>query len=426
MSIAPLSSPTAVLHTVTGSFLLLNTDLHVADISEHMSRQQFVRLTMETIKANMEKDGESLTTCSPGATTPLAGQTKSRPLSVIGPASASATPSTIGSTVLSRAELSTGGRETPLPTNLSRKGSSASLDRGSDRAYTKSHFASPGGGATTHLSVPFDQFKRMASSGHHSLSANSSSPWEGEMETALKEIYQAVKSSQILLPTAGGYGALGAAAPLSAFGKGAMVRAVSEGAFSDRFNTHKRNSVRGFSSSTPGLSLNSLDGRASPTPSHATSMEDRNRAYGHALGFASNLTHSVIKEHEDEASSIAESMSTDVTEDMSDDELALLGPPWAKEGILERKLYWESPGKRSRDKNWKQVFGVLQQGDLAMFSFGDTSGSGTASVPQGVTIGGGNWMVGETLHVLLISYSPQKTLMHIRVCLNSGQCARAG
>lgn len=33
---------------------MLNTDLHIADISTHMSRNQFIRLTIETIYANLQ------------------------------------------------------------------------------------------------------------------------------------------------------------------------------------------------------------------------------------------------------------------------------------------------------------------------------------------------------------------------------------
>jgi PH/SEC7 domain-containing protein len=111
---------------------------------------------------------------------------------------------------------------------------------------------------------------------------------------------------------------------------------------------------------------------------------------GPAFGFASNLTHTVIREHEDEAASVSESITTEGTEDMSDDQLALFGAPWAKEGNLQRKPYWEAPGKRSKEKTWKQVFAVLQQGDIYMFSFDGGSGR---TVPKGLAMGGGNWMV---------------------------------
>ena len=67
--------------------------------------------------------------------------------------------------------------------------------------------------------------------------------------------------------------------------------------------------------------------------------------------------------------------------------MALLGAPWAKEGMLCRKQYWESVGKRARDKSWLDVFVVIQKGELNMFTFGDnTSGASGA-------FGGGNWLV---------------------------------
>lgn len=40
-----------VVHAVTYSILLLNTDLHVADLSTHMSRNQFVRNTLQAVQA---------------------------------------------------------------------------------------------------------------------------------------------------------------------------------------------------------------------------------------------------------------------------------------------------------------------------------------------------------------------------------------
>lgn len=39
-----------IVHAVSYSLLLLNTDLHIAELSTHMSRSQFVRNTMSTIQ----------------------------------------------------------------------------------------------------------------------------------------------------------------------------------------------------------------------------------------------------------------------------------------------------------------------------------------------------------------------------------------
>ena len=43
-----------VVHAVAYSLLLLNTDLHVAELSTHMSRSQFVRNTLSTIQMQLQ------------------------------------------------------------------------------------------------------------------------------------------------------------------------------------------------------------------------------------------------------------------------------------------------------------------------------------------------------------------------------------
>ena len=94
-------------------------------------------------------------------------------------------------------------------------------------------------------------------------------------------------------------------------------------------------------------------------------------------------------------------------EEDDDDKLALAGPPWAKEGSLTRKHYWESAGKRAKDKSWTEVFVVVSKGTLSMFRF-DLGGSsaasaGTSSRTKGhpsasssAVLGGGNWLSNAT------------------------------
>jgi hypothetical protein len=106
------------------------------------------------------------------------------------------------------------------------------------------------------------------------------------------------------------------------------------------------------------------------------------------LGFAFNLSSTIIREaQEDDDRSIRSQQSGSTNISITDEELALLGAPWAKEGMLCRKQYWESTGKRARDKGWMDVFVVISRGELNMFVFGDHGGSG-----KGV-FGGGNWLV---------------------------------
>jgi hypothetical protein len=104
------------------------------------------------------------------------------------------------------------------------------------------------------------------------------------------------------------------------------------------------------------------------------------------MGFAHNLSRTIIQEHEDESDSSETSNST--AEEISDEKLALEGPPWAKEGMLARRIFMTEEGKKAKDKTWKQLFGVAQAGSLSTFTFGEGS---TAS--RGGTVGGGNWSV---------------------------------
>lgn len=106
------------------------------------------------------------------------------------------------------------------------------------------------------------------------------------------------------------------------------------------------------------------------------------------MGFVSNLAHTAIKEQENELSSLRSHATAGSEGDLTDDQLALMGAPWAKEGNLSRKLFSDGIKKRSKDKNWKQVFTVLQKGEIHMFVFGKGS-----QVQPGNPVGGGNWMV---------------------------------
>jgi PH/SEC7 domain-containing protein len=49
--------------------------------------------------------------------------------------------------------------------------------------------------------------------------------------------------------------------------------------------------------------------------------------------------------------------------------------------MLCRKQYWKAANKRAKDKNWLDVFVVVQKGELSMFTFEENGGAG------------GNWLV---------------------------------
>lgn len=80
---------------------------------------------------------------------------------------------------------------------------------------------------------------------------------------------------------------------------------------------------------------------------------------------------------------------------ISDEELALLGAPWAKEGMLCRKQYWETAKRKAKTRNWMDVFVVISKGDFSMFTFGENGPSSAVS-----SFGGGNWLVSFFVFVL--------------------------
>ena len=106
------------------------------------------------------------------------------------------------------------------------------------------------------------------------------------------------------------------------------------------------------------------------------------------LGFAHNLSHTIIKEaqeDDDRSNQSQDSTATDIS--ISDEELALLGAPWAKEGMLCRKHFWEATDKKAKNRGWMDVFVVISKGEMSMFTFGDHTSGGSG------VVGGGNWLV---------------------------------
>lgn len=372
----------SVVHAVSYSLLLLNTDLHVAELSSHMSRTQFVRNTMSVVMPQRKQSvaesdappppapaGNDSVVEDSRASGSDAGDTGPRPHS-------KRSGSMQSWKSISRDVLVPGAPLVSTPTSTGGvNGSSSSL------AGTASEQATPTIGQDT----PSSQ------------SLLSGRNWEMEVETVLKEMYNAIKSQQILQPTTNG--SMGSLSPGSAHNT--LLRNRSQRGQQDRLNTLKRGSIRGIHAllgaqgphgPSPYSSNSSLDGRISPSPSFATSMADvastsSSSYFTPTLGFASNLSRTIIREaQEDDTRSVASGETAESSVSITDEELALHGPPWAKEGMLTRKQYWEATGKRSKNKAWTDVFAVISKGELKMFTFGEGQGMGAG------VVGGGNWL----------------------------------
>ncbi|KAJ6586908.1 hypothetical protein DFH09DRAFT_238042 [Mycena vulgaris] len=362
-----------LVHAVSYSLLLLNTDLHVADLATRMSRSQFVRNTLTAIQMQLQPTPaqSSMTDLTHDSNTP-------------------SEPAEAAPTVRSKRSDSITSWH-----SVSREAA------GVPPTYVSSPAAN---GSTPSVQI--------SAAGHdHRASVSSvvyGRGWESDMENLLKEMYNAVKSQQILQPLNSSRSSMGSLSPGST-----MLRNRSQRGPPDRLATLKRGSIRGLQSilgaqqtASPYSSNSSIDGRTSPSPSFATSTHETmynssSSFLTPTLGFASNLSHTIIREaQEDDDRSIHSEDSTSTSISISDEELALLGAPWAKEGMLCRKQYWESVGKRARDKAWLDVFVVIQKGELNMFTFGDNS------LGSSGTFGGGNWLSNaNAVGTVLLSHS---------------------
>ncbi|CAE6497404.1 unnamed protein product [Rhizoctonia solani] len=387
----------SIVHAIAYSLLLLNTDLHIAELQSHMSKNQFVRNTWAVIQDQIRAPELPK---SPGSGTGSSGmeplkspiqierrQCSQEQLRSQAHLAGESTPELVldedGS------QLGDGGEHT---TRKHRSGSLNSWRSGSRE----------GGQLSLNASNPSvmdgSDPKTPTGSMHAVVSVRG---WDSEMEMLLKDMYNSVKNQQILQPLTGLSPPERQSMSLSP-GMTALGRTRSQrshvGPGGDRITSLKRGSIRGLQSllgtQSPYASNSSVDGRISPSPSFATSIGEgvqttNSSMFAPTLGFASNLSHTIIKEaQEDDVGSVKSDVTNSTTVSITDEELALLGPPWAKEGMLCRKQYWESAGKRAKIKTWMDVFVVIQKGELSMFVFGETS----VNAGGGVTVGGGNWL----------------------------------
>ncbi|BGP32385.1 hypothetical protein JCM10296v2_004166 [Rhodotorula toruloides] len=406
---SPYASPD-VVHAVSYSLLLLNTDLHVVDSTTRMSRQQFIRNTVEAINAQSGSDPTIAL-----ATPPVLIDTP--------PALADTSASDGTSARFSTAETVAGeanamtAKDSPAPASIplpaspasSRPATANSLDRATKTA----------------ISIP-----RRSESTTTVNSTQSNKTPDANLQAVLKDMYNAIRAqpiyqtsvdsaSHLNLPEHGGRPSLSLTpsnSPYATWSSGvnrSASRRSSQSTISGVSSmAYKRSSIRGIGSFLGASSLELV--RSSSPTSSATSLSDErwNTAYGppsqhHAvptIGFANSLSNTIIREQRED-----DNASEASTIEATDEELALLGAPWAKEGLLQRKHYWEVTGKRAKDKSWSQVFVVISAGELKMFRFDGSAGS----MRGGARVGGGDWTASASnagsislIHALCSSMPP--------------------
>lgn len=373
-----------VVHTICYSLLLLNTDLHLADIEQKMTKSQFVRNTMPTIhRVAMDAAPEGFETLRP------TNRSKTAPA---GSDSAHSAP--------------TSARSPTFPPDAGRR----SADMDNPGRNTADSDAGP------LVSTPFTGTVRA---------------WEQQVEAVLKDFYTSIQKERLPLHGAqperevsrmNSNNFLGPSTSILRRSPSTISKSGSDifprGRSADsrygaaRWSSKPRSrGARLYPASIMGSSRTSLDDQSSvwsPTASSTWSKYSLGKftsasvdsfgsefprgEYQQSIGFANALSQAIIRE--DSATSVYSFDEPERTTPLLEDEtLALAGAPWAKEGSVKHKHHLDAVDKRAKDRNWNDCFAVIQQGWMRLFSFNNASKSMRQKAKQrgGVVVGGGNW-----------------------------------
>jgi hypothetical protein len=368
---------TDVVHTICYSILLLNTDLHLADIESKMTKSQFVRNTMPTIhRVAMDAAPEGFETLRP------INRSKTQPQD------ANSAP--------------TSARSATFPAEVTR----SSLDKDGESNID----------AGPMVNTPFVGTVRA---------------WEQQVETVLKEFYTSIQKERLPLFGAqperevsrmssnnflGPSSSMLRRSPSTISKSGSDIfprgRSANTTHGAARWSSKPRSrGGRLYPPSMMGSSRTSLDDQSSvwsPTGSSTWSKYSLGKftsasvdsfgsdfprgEYQQSIGFANALSQAIIRE--DSATSVYSYEETErTTPFLEDDTLALAGAPWAKEGSLKHKHHLDAVDKRAKDRNWNDCFAVIQQGWMRLFSFNNSTKTMRQKAKQrgGVVVGGGNW-----------------------------------
>ena len=397
-----------VVHTICYSILLLNTDLHLADIEQKMTRSQFVKNTMPTIRKSVSEsapDAFELT----------------RPSILPGKGSAFGADNT----------------RQPGDGSLKPERSSIDVDRPSWRLSFKPPPRSDSeGNAPTPLNydTPRDDCGPLVKAPFHGTLRT----WEVQVEIVLKDFYNSIRDERLPL--------FGASADkqtlqapstnnLSVFTNGMLRRTPSvlskapseslsyaRGRTAEtvrvgngKWSNKNRSRPRMYPASGLGSSRTSLDDQSSmwsPSVSSSTwskyslgktqtsmSVDSLGSAwpqgdYQQSIGFANALSQAIIREETigSTGSNGSDREDLKIAPLLEDESLELAGAPWAKEGIVRHKHHLEFVDKKAKDRNWNEVFAVVEQGYMSLFSFSSKSmrNKSKGKAASGV-VGGGNW-----------------------------------
>ncbi|KAI1002827.1 hypothetical protein K3495_g5376 [Podosphaera aphanis] len=389
---------TDVVHTICYSLLLLNTDLHLAEIEQKMTRSQFIKNAMPTIR-------KVVTDVAPEAFD-------------------SGRPSILPSKNFSfEKELPKQDSNMRKPSQDKEHSTQLNPIKQASRNDTDKICVSP----LDHENATEDSGPLVSAQFRGSLRT-----WEVQVEIVLKNFYNSIRNEPLPL-----FGSLSGkqtgqslnSNPLSFFARTPSVvshthsdtqsyrsRAADTLRPGNRMRLTKNRSRPGLYpiGSGHGSSRTSLDDQTpmwSPVSSSTWSKYSlgktqtsvsvdslgspwQNGDFNQSIGFANALSQAIIREETtgSPTANVNESEESGTTPLLDDESLELHGAPWAKEGMVKHKHHLESLDKKAKERNWNEVFAVVEKGYLSLFSFSSKSmrQKSKGKAVQGI-VGGGNW-----------------------------------
>ena len=420
----PANRLTDVVHTICYSLLMLNTDLHQAEIETKMTRQQFLKNILPTIR-------RVVTDAAPDGFTNNRASTLPPPRPWVDSLHSTGKTPTFHETHEGRRSFE---GQRPLY-QLSQRPSDQTV-------YTSSPLTQLDYATSQGDSGPF-----VRSGFHGKLST-----WENQIEIILKDFYVSIRqqplplhgteTNESALQTPHTSNSLSAMTnsmlrrtPSMLSKAGSETVSYSRGRQGSeqrlgtgRWQSKNRSRPRIYPASTTGTLASSrrssLDEQSSITSPSITSAWSKFSSFGktqttlsidsfasnypggdyqQSIGFANALSQAIIREE----GTAGEEETLRAAPLLEDENLELAGAPWAKEGILKHKHHLESVDKRAKDRNWVESFAVIEKGYLRLFSFSMNAKSLRQKAKNqrgaGGVVGGGNWAdSAETLGTFLL------------------------
>ncbi|KAM0158472.1 hypothetical protein ACHAQE_005488 [Botrytis cinerea] len=389
---------TDVVHTICYSVLLLNTDLHLADIEQKMTRSQFIKNTMPTIRRSV---AESAHEFEPSRPTVLPGKSSAFDEPHVNDENSD----TISIEAFEKPSWRSSFKPAPRP------------DPDNPSAPTPLDYDTPMDDCGPLVKAPFRGTLRT---------------WEVQVEIVLKDFYNSIRNDRLPL-----FGAVdrsqmpASSSTLSVFTNGMLRRSPSvlskapsespsylRGRTAETVRTNgkwsnkTRSRPRLYPNSGMGSSRTSLDDQSSmwsPSVSSSTwskyslgkhtsmSVDSLGSAfqgdYQQSIGFANALSQAIIREETVHSSGSRGSDHEElrVAPLLDDESLELAGAPWAKEGMVKHKHHLEALDKKAKDRNWIETFAVIEKGYMSLFSFSTKNVRKPKGKTSGGVVGGGNW-----------------------------------